>query len=69
MFSSNVSPDEWNKLVEFDKKIRIPPQRMLERTDRVEELYLTGQLRPISEVEEFRKNDETDICESGYCFV
>jgi len=62
-------PEEWNKLVEFDKKIRIPPQKMLDRTDRVSELYLTHNLKPIEEVDSFVKSDVTDICESGYCFI
>jgi len=62
-------PEEWKKLIEFDKKIRKPPQKMLDRTDRVEELYLNRYLKPIEEIETLVKNDITDICESGYCFV
>lgn len=66
-------PEEWQEAVAFDRQVRTPPERMIERGYDTK-LYLWQKLKPLEE-EDFEtlavgdQADENDICDSGYCWV
>lgn len=65
----NTSPNEWADAVEFDEKIRIPPERMLKRGF-TENCFLWSKKKPLKELELVEEIDPlNDVCDSGYCFV
>lgn len=63
----NEFPEDWEKLVEFDKRIRQPTQRMVDRGF-TGELFLTQEMVPITDIK-LIKNQDSEICDTGYCFV
>jgi 3'-phosphoadenosine 5'-phosphosulfate sulfotransferase (PAPS reductase)/FAD synthetase len=66
-----IYPEEFQKAVKFDKAIRTPPKRMIERGYDFQ-CYIWKGRKPLDE-EDFQsivdKKDESDICDSGYCFL
>jgi len=65
------SPDEFQQAVEFDNKIRTPPERMIQRGFN-EQLYLFSKKEPLetADFDKYIKEDpKGDMCDSGYCFI
>lgn len=63
----NEFPEDWEKLVEFDNRIRQPTERMVKRGF-TGELFLTNELVPITDIK-LIKDQDSEVCETGYCFV
>jgi len=63
----NEFSEDWEKLVEFDRRIRQPTERMAKRGF-TGELYLNRELVPITDIK-IIKDQDSEVCDTGYCFV